>query len=60
MNQAYKLAYVSGPSHEISSILQRTINDINAVGGQIIHIVQSQSTANAGFTIVTVTIIYTP
>ena len=53
----YKIAYVSGDYNGISSILKKTIEDINVSGGQIEHIVQSQSSANY-LTIVTVTIIY--
>ncbi len=55
----YKLAYVSGNSFDLSSILKRTIEDINVVGGKIVQIVQSQSSNPGGFTIVTITIIYT-
>lgn len=54
----YKIAYVTGPNGDISTILKRTIEDINLAGGRIEHIVQSQSTGPAGFTNVTVTIVY--
>ena len=55
----YKLAYVSGNNVDIASALRQTIEDINHKGGTIVQIVQSQSTHPGGFTIVTVTIIYT-
>jgi len=55
----YKLAYVSGNNMDIASSLRHTIDDINGSGGIIVQIVQSQSTSSNGFTIVTVTIIYT-
>ena len=55
----YKIAYVSGSNLNISSTLMQTVNDINAIGGKIVHIVQSQSTSPGSHTIVTVTIVYT-
>jgi len=55
----YKVAYISGNNMDISSSLRYTIEDINKVGGKIVQIVQSQSTSTGGFTIVTITIIYT-
>lgn len=54
----YKLAYVSGSNQDIGPILRQTIDDINKSGGTIVHIVQSQSTTQSGYTMVTVTIIY--
>ncbi len=55
----YKLAYISGNSYDLAGTLRNTIEDINRSGGKIEQIVQSQSTSTSGFTIVTVTIIYT-
>jgi hypothetical protein len=55
----YKLAYVSGNNQDISSTLRQTINSINDSNGTIVQMVQSQSTSPGGYTIVTVTIIYT-
>lgn len=55
----YKLAYVTGNNHDIASTLRQTIGSINASNGTIVQIVQSQSTSPGGFTIVTITIIYT-
>jgi len=55
----YKVAYVSGNNIDISSALKRTVEDINLSRGTIVNIVQSQSTSQSGFTIITITIIYT-
>ena len=55
----YKIAYVSGNNQDIASALKSQIDDINRIGGTIVHMVQSQSTSPNGFTNVTVTIIYT-
>lgn len=55
----YKIAFVSGDTFNISSVLRQTIEDINRQGGTIVHILQSQSTTPTGTTILTVTIIYT-
>lgn len=55
----YKVAFVSGDTFNLSSVLRQTIEDINQRGGTIVHILQSQSSHPAGATIVTITIIYT-
>jgi len=55
----YKIAYVSGDTFNISSVLRQTIEDINTQGGKIVHVLQSQSSHPGGATILTVTIIYT-
>ena len=55
----YKIAYVSGTASTIAPILNQTIDDINAKGGKIEQIVQSQSSLGSGVTIVTITILYT-
>jgi hypothetical protein len=52
----YKVAYVSGS--DISIALRETIESINRARGHIVHMVQSQSNHQSGFTIVTVTIVY--
>lgn len=54
----YKVAYVSGNSQDIGRTLRQTIDDINVSNGQIVEVVQSQSTHTTGFVIVTITIIY--
>lgn len=54
----YKVAYVSGNSQDIGRVLRQSINDINRANGEIVEVVQSQSTHSTGFVIVTVTIIY--
>jgi hypothetical protein len=55
----YKVAYVSGNTFDISSTLRQTIEGINQVNGEIVQIVQSQSSHQSGHTIITITIIYT-
>lgn len=55
----YKIAYVTGNNMDIASSLRQTIEGINLINGKIVQIVQSQSSHQSGFTIVTVTIIYT-
>lgn len=55
----YKVAYVSGNNHDISLSLRQTIESINQANGKIVNIVQSQSNHQSGYTIVTITIIYT-
>lgn len=55
----YKFAYVTGQSHDVGSALKQTIDDINKSRGQIVEIVQSQSSHPGGYTMVTITIIYT-
>lgn len=54
----YKVAYVSGNNVDIASSLRQTIEGINQANGQIVQIVQSQSSHQSGHTIVTITIIY--
>ena len=54
----YKVAFLSGNSQTIYSALQQTISEINIIKGEIVQIVQSQSTGQSGLTIVTITIIY--
>ncbi len=54
----YKVAYVSGNNVDISTSLRQTIDSINQAKGQIVQIVQSQSSHQSGHTIVTITIIY--
>ena len=54
----YKVAYISGDSRTIGTTLKNTIEDINMKRGDIVEIVQSQSTSPNGMTIVTITIIY--
>ena len=55
----YKVAYVTGYSNDIGLSLRQTISSINQANGKIVHIVQSQSNHQSGYTIVTITIIYT-
>lgn len=55
----YKVAYVSGNNHDIALSLRQTIDSINQANGKIVHIIQSQSNHQSGYTIVTITIIYT-
>ncbi|MDR6461906.1 hypothetical protein J2783_000389 [Chryseobacterium sediminis] len=54
----YKVAYITGDSNSVSSTLQSTINHINLMKGVIQNIVQSQSTSPQGWTIVSITIVY--
>ena len=54
----YKTAIISGDISNIGPILNRTIENINFMGGIINNIVQSQSTSAGGYTIVTITILY--
>lgn len=54
----YKTAIISGDISNISPILNRTIESINAQGGTINNIIQSQSTSSGGFVIITITILY--
>ena len=55
----YKTAYVSGDNSNILPVLRDTIEGINKMKGKIIQMVQSQSTNAGGWTIVTITILYT-
>lgn len=53
----YKVAYVTGVNNSIQISLKTVVDEINAKGGVIEHIVQSQSPLN-NMTIITITIIY--
>jgi hypothetical protein len=55
----YKYSFLSGNSENISSSLSSAINQINALRGTIVQIIQSQSTGQSGMTMVSITIIYT-
>jgi len=54
----YKVAFLSGNNQTIYSALQQTIEEINNNNGEIVQIVQSQSSGGSGWTVVTITIIY--
>jgi len=54
----YKVAYVTGSNNHIASILRQTIDDINSKNGEIVEVVQSQSSPDSSIVIVTITIIY--
>ena len=55
----YKTAIISGDISNISPILKQTIENINFNRGTIVEMVQSQSTGTGGWTIITITILYT-
>lgn len=54
----YKVAFISGNSEGVQQSLNRTISEINIIKGEIIQIVQSQSTGQSGVVLVSITILY--
>jgi len=54
----YKVAFLSGNSEGVFQALNSTISDINLKKGEIIQIVQSQSTGQSGVVLVSITILY--